>query len=216
MVNMGAPIKTIISSKPVLSVLPGIEYIMCKKDEIDKLSFLTNNQGVIALVKIFDKELKLSPLKDKLILGLDGVQDPGNMGTIIRLANWFGISHILCSRECADVYNPKVVQASMGALLGVEIHYVELESVLDTLHSDDTYQVYGSFMEGHSIYSTSLHKNGILIMGNEGKGISDKISQRVRKKISIPAFYNGNFKAESLNVGVATGIILSEFMRQSS
>jgi RNA methyltransferase, TrmH family len=215
LIRMGAPVKKVISSKQISNISSSIEYIECNPSEMDKISFVKNNQGVLSLVEIVDKDLNLNLLHGKLSLGLDGIQDPGNMGTIIRLANWFGISNILCSRECVDVYNPKVIQASMGAFAGVNIFYTELESSVDALIKVPDYQVYGGFMEAESIYSANLESNGILIMGNEGNGISKAIENKISRRISIPAFYIGDFKAESLNVGVATGIILSEFVRQT-
>jgi RNA methyltransferase, TrmH family len=215
LMSMGAPVKKVITSKSLTNISSSIEIINCHSSELDKISFLKNNQGILALIEIIDKPLELSLLKDKLSLGLDGIQDPGNMGTIIRLANWFGISNILCSNDCVDIYNPKVVQASMGALMGVNIFYTELENAIETLLESPNYIVYGGFMEAESIYSAQLQSNGILIMGNEGNGISKIIEKKITRKISIPTFHTGDFKSESLNVGVATGIILSEFARQT-
>jgi RNA methyltransferase, TrmH family len=215
LIRMNAPVVTIISSKTFDSIPNGVEFIQCLPYELDKLSLLMNNQGIIALVKITEKHLDFYNLDKQLSIGLDGIQDPGNMGTIIRLANWFGIKNILCSNDCVDIYNPKVVQASMGALMGVDIHYTDLENALHELQKISDYMVYGTYMQGDSIYTAQLSTNGILVMGNEGKGISEKIGQKINKKISIPAFFNGSFNAESLNVGVATGIIISEFVRQS-
>jgi TrmH family RNA methyltransferase len=138
------------------------------------------------------------------------------MGTIVRLANWFGVEHILCSSDCVDIYNPKVVQASMGAIMGVKVNYLDLPEMIDLLVKHAEYQIYGAFMKGESIYNLKLEQNGLLVMGSEGKGISDRVSSKVGTKISIPAFYGTNCASESLNVGVATGIIISEFARQSS
>jgi RNA methyltransferase, TrmH family len=215
LIKMRAPVKTILSSKPINYIPDGVEFIQCAPSELDKISFMMNNQGIIALIRIIDKPLDLNSLNGSVSIGLDGIQDPGNIGTIIRLANWFGVKHILCSKECADIYNPKVVQATMGAMMGVEIHYLELENVLKELKKSADFKLYGTYMEGESIYSSKLKSNGMLIMGNEGKGISERIGKLINKKISIPPFYSGNFKVESLNVGVATGIIISEFVRQS-
>jgi len=209
-----APIQTIITSKLRTNLPDSAELIQCTPSDLDKISFLKTNQGIIALIKITDKSLNINSLTGVLSIGLDGIQDPGNMGTIIRLANWFGIRQIICSPDCVDIYNPKVVQATMGALMGVEVHYAELDDVLSKLKLNADFKIYGAFMEGKSIYTSVLKREGILIMGNEGNGISAKIEKYIDEKISIPAFYSGNFKAESLNVGVATGIIISEFVRQ--
>ena len=214
LIKMGAPVKVLISSKPFENVSKGTECILCNQSEIDKLSFLKNNQGIIALLEIKEKQPDFSSVNEKLSLGLDGIQDPGNMGTIIRLSNWFGIGTVFCSENCVDIYNPKVVQASMGAILGVDIFYLDLEQCIKKLQKVADYEVYGSFMNGKSIYSSRLKKNGILIMGNEGNGISPKVENLLTQKISIPAFNNEKRAAESLNVSVATGILLSEFARQ--
>ncbi len=215
LIKMGAPIKTIISVRKPDFCPSGAELILCKPSELEKIGFLKNTSGIVALVKIIENQFDVNGLYGKLSIGLDGIQDPGNMGTIIRLANWFGIEHIVCSTDCVDIYNPKVVQATMGALIGVKIDYVDLPDTLDLLLKYDDFLVYGTYMEGKSIYQSKFKKNGILIMGNEGKGISEKVSEKVNKKLSIPAFYSDNIASESLNVAVATGIIISEFCRQS-
>jgi len=214
LIRLNAPIKTIISTKTIDKLNASTEFIQCKAAELDKISFLKTSPDIIALVEIIESKLELKELSGKLSIGLDGIQDPGNMGTIIRLANWFGIENILCSKDCADIYNPKVVQASMGALLKVKVHYVDLQSVIVDLIKIEDYHIYGTFMQGNSIYQSKLKKNGLLVMGNEGKGISEKIETMVTSKISIPSFSNEFTGAESLNVGVATGIVISEFMRQ--
>jgi TrmH family RNA methyltransferase len=216
LIGMGAPVNMVITSKTLHNLPSSIELITCQPSELSKISFLKNNQGVLALVNIVENQLDLSLLHGKLSLALDGIQDPGNMGTIIRLANWFGVSNILCSNDCVDIYNPKVVQASMGAILGMKICYTELNDAFDILTKYPDYQIYGSFMKAESIYTANLEQNGIIVMGNEGNGISNSIEKKISKRISIPAFYSSNFKAESLNVGVATGIILSEFARRTN
>lgn len=137
------------------------------------------------------------------------------MGTIIRLANWFGIKNILCSNDCVDIYNPKVVQATMGALFGVKIHYLDLAEQLSSLSKLSEYQVYGTFMEGQNIYAKELSSKGIIVMGSEGKGISNDVEDLIKEKLTIPIFANVRDGVESLNVGVATGIIISEFKRQN-
>ena len=144
--------------------------------------------------------------ESSLVLALDDVRDPGNMGTIIRLCDWFGIEQLICSLETVDCFNPKVVQATMGSLTRVQIVYTDLEAYLE----ESKLEIYGTFMNGSSIYSEALPKKGIIVMGNEANGISSKIENLVHKKIGIPQF--GNFKAtESLNVATATAIVLSAF-----
>jgi RNA methyltransferase, TrmH family len=214
-VKMGAPVKTIITTIPLEFGALDIEVIRCLPFELDKLSFMMNNQGVLALVEIQEKELSTDSLTGHLSIGLDSVQDPGNFGTIVRLANWFGINKILCSLDCVDMYNPKVVQASMGAILGVDIHYVDLAGYLDVLSEREGFEIYGTFMDAEPVFGQTLSANGILVLGNEGKGISDNVSQKIKQKIAIPSCHQSGFKAESLNVGVAAGIIIAEFYRQT-
>ena len=145
----------------------------------------------------------------KLILALDDVRDPGNLGTIIRLCDWFGITDLVCSESTVDCYNPKVVQATMGSLTRVHVHYMELRTFLKS----SAVSKFGAFMDGIPIYSHALPVNGILVMGNEANGISSEIEALIDKKISIPRF--GNLQnTESLNVATATAILLSEFRRR--
>lgn len=145
-----------------------------------------------------------------LILALDGVQDPGNLGTIIRTADWFGITDIVCSMDTVDVYNPKVVQATMGSLARVRVHYTHLPSFLRSLKKDTP--IYGTLLDGKDIYSEPLSKEGVIIMGNEGNGISEEVRKLVTHKLLIPHFSTPH--PESLNVSIATAITLSEFRRR--
>ena len=145
-----------------------------------------------------------------LILALDGVQDPGNLGTIIRTADWFGITDIVCSLDTVDVYNPKVVQATMGSLARVRVHYTHLPSFLRSLKKDTP--IYGTLLDGKDIYSEPLSKEGVIIMGNEGNGISEEVRELVTHKLLIPHFSTPH--PESLNVSIATAITLSEFRRR--
>jgi TrmH family RNA methyltransferase len=145
--------------------------------------------------------------KHDFYIALDGVQDPGNMGTIMRLADWFGVKKILCSKDTVDCFNPKVVQATMGAIFRIEVEYVELSQTFEALKLP----VFGALLEGENIYSKSLNPKGILVLGNEGKGISEKIQTLIDFPISIPRFG----EAESLNVSTAGAILLSEFFRKS-
>ncbi|NHF60844.1 RNA methyltransferase [Flavobacteriaceae bacterium TP-CH-4] len=142
------------------------------------------------------------------ILALDDVRDPGNLGTIIRLCDWFGIQHLICSEHTVDCYNPKVLQATMGSITRVNIGYTDLHRFL----GQAKVPIYGAFMEGSSIYQEAFPKVGILLMGNEGKGISEELSAIVSKKVSIPRF--GGSAAESLNVAMATSILLNEIRRE--
>jgi TrmH family RNA methyltransferase len=142
---------------------------------------------------------------------LDGIQDPGNLGTIIRIADWFGIDTIYCSEDTADAYNPKVVQATMGSIARVKIVYTNLLTLFDSL--PPSYPVYGTLLDGDDIYQQPLSHEGIIVMGNEGNGISEAIRQRVNRRLLIPCFREGD-TAESLNVAIATAITCSEFKRR--
>ncbi len=175
--------------------------------EIQKISVLTNPQGVLALVHLptvesFDWAL----LRQQHNLLLDDIQDPGNLGTIIRTAEWFGINHIVCSMGTVDAFNPKVVQATMGSLARVKISYTPLAGFID----QSEMPTFGALLEGKSIYKTDFGNAGLIIMGNEGNGISDEIVEKIDHPITIPRIG----QAESLNVAVASTIFCSEIARQ--
>ena len=183
------------------------------KEELSKISFLKTTPEIIALCEIPNPVVNWDEISHNLTLVLDEIQDPGNLGTIIRLADWFGIRNIICSENCADLYNPKVVQATMGAFTRVRIHYVSLTGFLEQA-TQLKIPVYGAFLEGENIYQCELTENGLLVMGNEGKGISDKVSELISRKINIPSYPDGVITSESLNVAVATSVICSEFRRR--
>lgn len=175
--------------------------------ELKKISALTTANDCLAVFKIKEVNFKTS---SGLELALDNIKDPGNMGTIIRLCDWFGISKIVCTEETVDIYNPKVVQATMGSLARVEVLYTNLTDYLKTADV----AIFGTFMEGKNIYKQELPTKGIIVMGNEANGISNEIENLVTQKISIPRF--GNLQqTESLNVATATAVILSEFKRSN-
>ena len=176
-------------------------------NDLKKISALTTANDCLAVFKI--KEVN-SHSSSGLELALDNIKDPGNIGTIIRLCDWFGISKIVCTEETVDIYNPKVVQATMGSLARVEVLYTNLANYLKTTDLE----IFGTFMEGTNIYKTELPSKGIIVMGNEANGISTEIENLVTQKISIPRF--GSLQqTESLNVATATAVILSEFKRNS-
>lgn len=175
--------------------------------ELKKISALTSANDCLAVFKI--KEYS-SSTNSGLELALDNIKDPGNMGTIIRLCDWFGISKIVCTEETVDMYNPKVVQATMGSLARVQVEYTNLATYLKATDKE----IFGTFMDGENIYKKDLPSNGILVMGNEANGISSEIENLITQKISIPRF--GNLQlTESLNVATATAIFLSEFKRSN-
>jgi TrmH family RNA methyltransferase len=180
-------------------------------DELRKLSFLQHPQQVLAVFPI--PQSSTLPDPDQLILALDGVQDPGNLGTIIRIADWFGIKTIYCSEDTVDAWNPKVVQATMGSIARINLIYIDLPELLDTL--PDSFPVYGTLLDGEDIYQQPLSENGLIIMGNEGNGISEAVRTRINHRLLIPSFSQGD-TAESLNVAIATAITCSEFRRRKA
>jgi TrmH family RNA methyltransferase len=176
--------------------------------DLEKISSLKTPQEVIGLVKIPKwPQLNYNLLKNRFSLVLDGVQDPGNMGTIIRTADWFGITDIICSDDTVDVYNPKVVQATMGSLARVNVHYGDLIDILPEIKLP----LFGAMLDGENIYSTNFGNEGLLAMGNEGNGLRPEIQALINKKVTIPRIGH----AESLNVAIATAILCSEIKRNS-
>ncbi|HUH28561.1 RNA methyltransferase [Gelidibacter sp.] len=185
---------------------PHEKFSLVTEAELKKISALTTPQQVVA---VFEIPLAGNVVDDKLILALDAVRDPGNLGTIIRLCDWFGIAHLVCSETTVDCYNPKVVQATMGSLTRVNVSYLDLEAFLKTT----TVQKFGAFMDGENIYDSMLPKEGVLIMGNEANGISTEIEALIENRLGIPHF-STHQETESLNVATATAILLSEFKRR--
>ena len=189
-------------------------------DELRRISFLQHPQEVLALFEIPPSSARplvalhlgqrLHTPHSSITLALDGIQDPGNLGTIIRIADWFGISTIYCSMDTADCYNPKVVQATMGSIAHVNIVYGDLVKLL----SETKLPVYGTLLDGENIYQQELTKEGIIVMGNEGNGISQEVRKLVTHRLLIPNFCTQGETAESLNVAIATAITCSEFRRR--
>ena len=169
--------------------------------ELKEISTLTTPNKALAVCKIPD----IKHIDSPLIICLDGVQDPGNMGTILRLADWFGIKDVVCSKNTVDCYNPKVLQATMGAIFRVNVHYEDLTEFLSTTELP----VFGALLDGENIFENKYERKGILVLGNEGNGISEEIKKYVQKAITIPRFG----EAESLNVATAGAIILGSFHR---
>lgn len=186
----------------------GQEAQIVTNDELRKISFLQHPQQVLA---IFEQPLPVSPPSphSTLSLALDGVQDPGNLGTIIRIADWFNITTIYCSEDTADAWNPKVIQATMGSIARINIIYTDLSTLMEKAEVP----IYGTLLDGENIYEQPLSQEGIIVMGNEGKGISAPIRQLITHRLLIPQFHDG---PESLNVAIATAITCSEFRRRTS
>ena len=191
--------------------------------EIAQMSNLRTPQGVIGVFRRRDEKAKSESREERgeeargeeLVVALDGVQDPGNLGTIIRTCDWFGVHDIYCSKDTADCYNPKVVQATMGALARVRVHYMNIEEYLQQMREAGV-PIYGTLLEGGNMYKEGAiaDKNkGVIIMGNEGNGISPAIRELITHPIRIPSFPEDAETSESLNVGIATAIVLAEFRR---
>ena len=187
------------------------EIVEVSEEELKKASLLKTPQDVLAVFRIPETDPGTRDIAGSLCLALDDVQDPGNLGTILRTADWFGIRHVFCSIGTADAYNPKTVQATMGALARVRIHYCDLKDLIGTL-SD--MPVYGTFLDGKNIYGQELTPHGLIVMGNEGKGISQEMEKLVNRRLLIPNYPQGEETSESLNVATATAIVCAEFRRR--
>ncbi len=212
-------VKVLIGTEIFLESVEGYssgiaEVIVAQQTEINKASLLSTPQQSIALCTIPDRDSAPPTVINGLNLCLDGIQDPGNLGTIVRIADWFGIKTIYASKNTADIYNPKAVQATMGAITRVNIFYLELIDLFKGA-IEQGIPVYGSFMSGQNIYNSRLKSNGLIVMGNEGNGISSSLTPYMKHKIHIPGLFNdeGN-PPDSLNVSMATAIICSEFRRE--
>lgn len=185
------------------------------KQEIKQVSLLKNPQNSIALCRLPESKILSEKVDSDLWIFLDDIQDPGNLGTIIRICDWFGINQLFCSPKTADVFNPKVIQASMGSFCRVEVFSTNFERIAQ--HATKMgMTIIGAFLEGKNIYKVKLPPKALLVMGNEGNGISSDVERIIEKKIKIPEFNQNPTSAESLNVSVATAIICSEFKRQKT
>ncbi len=192
---------------------PGIpveEVIVASETELSRATFMRTPPHVIALFHQPNHNAAQLNLKDGVSLVLDGVQDPGNVGTIVRIADWFGIEQVFCSYDTADIYNPKTVQATMGAIARVKVIYTEIARFLQ---QNNQLPIYGTFLDGHNIYEETLPDKGIIVLGSEGKGISQEVEKGINRRLYIPSFPPGRATSESLNVASAAAIICSEFRR---
>ncbi len=192
----------------------GREVIVATRADFERMSNMSTPPQVMAVYRAPHYALNLSELTGKLVLALDRLQDPGNLGTIVRLADWMGVHTILASVDTVDVWNPKVVQATMGSISRVKVHYVDLAATLHELRGAGM-EVYGTFLDGTSLYGSKLSASGVIVMGNEGKGISDEVAQTVSRRLLIPTYPADAVSAESLNVATATAITVAEFRRQT-
>ncbi|WP_234496290.1 RNA methyltransferase [Vibrio maritimus] len=187
------------------SELSQYDCIEASLEELTKASSLVSNNAAVAMVEIPNVQ---APSAEGMMIALDGVSDPGNLGTIIRIADWYGIKHIVASSDCADPYNPKTIRATMGSFGRVQVTLLDLPRYLN----EASIPVYGAFLEGESVHSTDFSEQGILLMGSESHGVRPEAEQYVTDKITIPSFGG----AESLNVAMATGIIMDNYRRQHS
>lgn len=215
-----APIRMILAKSEFLtglrsdltnsvSVIEGISY-----DELKQISSLKTPHNALAVVQMSDRIMNLSEVLNHLCVALDCVQDPGNLGTIIRAAGWFGIKNIVCSPDSVDVFNPKVIQSSMGALLHVNVFYNDLSDLLSYANINSV-TVFGTLLEGKSIYDHKLDTKGIILLGNESKGITASLLPYINEQIRIPKFSKAIEGIDSLNVGMAASIVFSEFLQKS-
>lgn len=184
-------------------------------DDLKQISTLKTPHNAIALVPMPQSKYNPDNILKDLCAALDFVQDPGNLGTIIRSAAWFGINNIVCSVDTVDLYNPKVIQASMGAVLHVEVHYCNLRQFLEKAIEKGV-PVYGTLIDGVSIYTSTPGKQGVILLGNESRGISEELMPLISEKIMIPRFNNFKYGIDSLNVSMAASIVFSEFARRGS
>lgn len=201
-------VRQIYATKPLWS---DVEVIT--ERDMERISQLKSSNSTLAVVEIPHYDISEARADKNLVLALDRVQNPGNVGTIIRLADWFGITDIVCSADCADCFNPKVIQATMGAIIRVRVHYTDLPQWLEG-QRDRGVNIYGTFLDGKSIYSTEKGSCGVIVMGNEGQGISPECEKSVTHRLYIPPYPADRCGSESLNVAIATAITCSEFRRE--
>jgi RNA methyltransferase, TrmH family len=215
LLKSGFKFETLIAVETLLNKFSDIqcEKYIATEEDLKKISLLKTPSSIIAIChQQIENPIVGAYIKDLTIV-LDDIQDPGNFGTIIRLASWFGIKQIVCSENTVDCYNPKVIQATMGAIAHVNIIYTKILDFLSKSIAEGRI-VYGTFMEGENIYKTPLSENGIIVFGNEGKGISNEVEKIVTNKISIPSYSIDKQTIESLNVSIAASIVCSEFRRR--
>ena len=189
-----------------------LQHIYITEDELSQISALTAPQAIIALCRIPEVKGGLPDLKDCMALALDDIRDPGNLGTIMRIADWFGINHIFCSSESVEAYNPKTVQSTMGSIARINLYYVDLNEIL-TRYKNEGVPIYGAMLNGKNVYDETLSHNGILVIGNEANGISEGVARCITKPICIPS-YAIKEGPESLNAAVAAAVLCAEFKRR--
>ena len=215
----GTEFSGLIATPEFINSLPGHlleragEFEQVSYEELKKISTLKTPHNALAIVPMPDDRFDPDAVTESLCVALDFIQDPGNLGTIIRAASWFGIRNIICSDNCVDVYNPKVIQATMGAILNVGVYYRDLNNVLEKAFKAGV-PVYAAVLDGSDIYETDLAGKGIIVLGNESRGVSGELMKYVTVKLTIPKFTGAKHGIDSLNAGMAASVILSEFARR--
>ena len=212
-VNAGMEIKMLVGLSESLEKIDVDNFLKYETDQrtMEKLSNFNNASSIMAAVKIPQRQLYVENLSNSLTMAIDTVQDPGNFGTIIRICDWFGIHNIVCSKGSTDLYNPKVVQATMGAFTRVNIFYEDLPLFIANYRKITGLDCFGTFLEGDNIYAQNLPANGLIVMGNEGNGISREVETEITRKLFIPPFHDNH--VESLNISMAAAIVCNEFRR---
>jgi len=189
-----------------------LELTEVTKEELKRISMLSTPNRILALIRMPDFNYDKDLIMNDFSLVLDDIQDPGNLGTIIRIAHWFGIKQVFCSENSADIYNPKTVQSAMGSLWSVKVFYIELSSFLKSYHDSTDLPVIGTFLKGPCIYGRTSASRGLVVLGNEAHGISEKLEPFIRTRVTIPA-YNEKSRPDSINVAMSAAIICSELRR---
>jgi TrmH family RNA methyltransferase len=184
-------------------------------EELQKISSLSTPNKIFAIASQQKHSFSINEIQSNLSILLDNINDPGNLGTIIRIADWFGIKNVFCTTESVDVYNPKVVQSTMGAIYRTKVHYIDFHELFNLTKNLKEFNIYGTFLEGDNIYKEELPQKGFIIMGSESHGISEEWKQHITKKLFIPNYPIDLKSSESLNISVATAIVCSEFRRNA-
>ncbi|MCM1318833.1 MAG: RNA methyltransferase [Muribaculaceae bacterium] len=207
--------KSLVEEKGIPSGVEMSHVYEVNKKQIEQISGLSTPPRMVA---VYRQPRLIVPepqaLRDELVLVLDGVQDPGNLGTIMRAADWFGVKHIIASHQTVDIFNPKAVQATMGAIGRVHISYTDLPAYVATYKAQTSLPVYGTLLNGRNMYAAPLSATGMIIMGNEGQGLTEEIKALIDAPLLIPSYPLGSPTVESLNVAMATAITLAEFRRK--
>jgi TrmH family RNA methyltransferase len=216
----GVPLHLLVAKKEFIgSLSPTLMELVNEAEdvtyeELRQVSTLKTPHNALAIVNMPERNMEPEKLLDDISVALEFIQDPGNLGTIIRTASWFGIVNIVCSTDCVDVYNPKVIQSTMGAILHVNVYYSDLRSLV-RLAAEKNLPVYGTLLDGEPIYTQKLSRKGIILIGNESKGISDDLKQFITHRITIPTAGTARPGMDSLNAGMAAAAVFSEFLRQT-